>query len=107
MNDPLSRFCANGATLLIEREPDGQTIVEMSTDYSIHDSGHSQSKPRTIERWRSQDGWRNWTGRLLLTAGLWALSFTSEKESQTQPSSTPHSHSGCWCSYSRKQATND
>lgn len=107
MNDPLSRFFVNGVTLSIERGPDGLMTVAMSTGYIIHDSDHSQSSAKITERWHSPRGWANSLGKWLLTAALWVLSSTSEKEWPTQMSSTPHSHSGCWCNSSRKQATND
>jgi hypothetical protein len=42
---------------------------------------------------------------LLLMAAAWVLSSTRDEETRVVRTSTPPSHSGCWCNFSLRRDT--
>ena len=84
----------------------GQMTVETFTELA-ENLCHSPSNARTIEETTSPDGSENSTLRLPTMEEFLGQSYTSGMERLSHLLSTPLSHSGCWCSCSRKQDTNN
>lgn len=87
--------------------PDGATTEETFTVSVTMSSVRSLSSARTSALWTFLGGLENSKGNVQQTAVDSVPWSISEKESLTPASSTPHSHSGCWCNSYRKQATDD
>jgi len=81
----------------------GVTYTESATRYS----GTSPSSARTTGAWTSLGGWVNWSESELQMVEDLAWSSTRKSGSRQQTSSTPLSHSGCWCNSSKKRDTDD
>lgn len=107
MNDLSLAICERKGTTWIELVRGGLMTVEMYTEYSIQSSDHSPLNVKTTKRWTWQAGWQNWIGRLLLMAAAWVLSSTRDEETRVVRTSTPPSHSGCWCNFSLRRDTAD
>lgn len=84
----------------------GQMTVETFTELAENLS-HSPSNARTISGTISRDGSGNSTLRLPTTEEFLGQSYTSGMERLSHLLNTPLSHSGCWCSYSGKQDTDE
>ena len=107
MNDLSLLISENKGSTSIELVPGGLMTVETFMEWNIQSSDGSPLNVKTIKQWTWQAGWQNWLGRLLLTAAVWVLSSTRDEEKRVVRTSTPPSHSGCWCNSSLKRDTAD
>lgn len=107
MNDLLSAISTNAALELKELVRGGQMTVETYTELVTLAVSHSRLSARTTSASTSLDGSGNSKRRLVTQREFLGYSYTSAGEHRIPQSSTPHSHSGCWCNYSKKPVTSE
>lgn len=105
MNASLSTTSVTRGSAWIAREPDGRMTGETFTDYKVRTGNRSLSNVRITKRWTSQDGLRNWSANALMRLLFMVLSSTRSEERRALTTTTPLSHSGCWCISSSKRGT--
>ena len=107
MSVPSSNTYENAALKLIELERDGQMTVEIFTALCLLLVNHSSLSARTRNELIYRAGLSNLETKYPTQEqflGHWSTRGAALPEQMT---STPHSHSGCWCNSSKKQGTND
>lgn len=102
MKEKSSLTCENTSQTWIAQEPDGLTI---EVTFTVSKASHGNV--RTKRLWPYLNGLQNYMKNVEMLELLSGPLFTRSVERQTQESSTPHSHSGCWCNSSKRQGTND
>jgi len=107
MNDSSSITSKNTGLTLNVPVPDGVTTEETFTVLVTVHSDPSQSNVKIRSRWTSQAGWGSWSESVTQTVDNLEQLFTRNEDKQMQHSSTPVSHSGCWCNSSRKRDTSN
>lgn len=87
--------------------PDGAMTGETFTVSITVSSGTSRSNAKTTRRSTSQAGSKNSKSNEKITVEDLERLFTSDEITETEATSTPRSHSGCWCNSSHQRGTND
>ena len=107
MKDQSFSISANAASELIALVLVGLMTEETFTELRPLIVDPSPSNAKTTPDSTSLDGSENSIPRFITQEEWLGYSSTRSEETQTQPSSTPHSHSGCWCNSSRKRGTSN
>ncbi len=107
MNDQSFSISAKAASELIALVRDGAMTEETFMELRHLRINRSSLSAKTTSDSTSADGSQNSAQKLVTQEEWLGYSSTRSEEPPTQQSSTPLSHSGCWCSYSKKRGTSN